>query len=202
MLIYRLVRSLRGLVLTALVAGGAWLLFGHQIVDQIKKANDRSAGAGPFDQRMVSARRFAPIAAELRKREGPRAPMVTVVMRPDSVEFVLRSRGALRGWRWRGDGPLQAFEPGASADPVYQRPTWPLSKLDVRAPGRISRSITRREGGDFLLSIGDVGRSGDGGRILWVMRGIVGERGIAYAARPDGTRIGAYNPSLPGLGAR
>jgi hypothetical protein len=34
------------------------------------------------------------------------------------------------------------------------------------------------------------------------MRGRVGERGVAYAARANGGRIGAYNPSLPLLGAR
>ena len=82
------------------------------------------------------------------------------------------------------------------------RRTWPLSKLDVRAPGRISRSISAREGGDFHVSIGDVGRSGDGGRILWIMRGLVGESGVAYAARSNGRGIGQYNPSLPLQGAR
>jgi hypothetical protein len=93
------------------------------------------------------------------------------------------------------------FEPQAGADRVYLRRTWPLSKLDVRAPGRISRSISEREAGDFRVSIGDVGRAGSG-RVVWVMRGLVGERGVAYAARSDGRRIGSYNPSLPGLGAR
>lgn len=203
MRVYTIGGFIRGLALTAIIAVGGWLLVGQRILDQVKEANDRAAGSGPFDQRMVSARRFAPIVAELRRREGAGAPMVTVVMRADSVEFVLRARGGgLRGWRWRGNGPLRRFEPGATADPVYLRPTWPLSRLDPRAPGRVSRAISRREGGDFLLSIGDVGRSGSGGRILWVMRGLVGERGVAYAARANGTRIGVYNPSLPRLGAR
>jgi hypothetical protein len=192
---------IRGLILTVVVGFGGWFLFGERTLNDLREQNERAAGGGPFDERLVSAKRFAPVVAELREREGPRAPMVTVVMRSGSVEFVLRKRGGLRGWRWRGDGPLVPFEPQAGADPVYLRRTWPLSKLDARAPGRISRSISEREGGDFRVSIGDVGRAGSG-RIVWVMRGLVGERGVAYAARSDGRRIGSYNPSLPGLGAR
>jgi hypothetical protein len=197
------VQTLRGLILTAIVGLGAWLLFGQKIVDDIKEQQDLGSGGGAFEKRMVSAQRFGPIVDQLREREGARAPMVTIVMRADSVEFVLRDHGQLRGWRWRGrKGPLRAFEPQAGADPIYLKRTWPLSKLDVRAPGRISRSISEREGGDFRISLGDVGRSGDGGRILWVMRGLVGERGVAYAARDDGRGVGQYNPALPLLGAR
>ena len=201
MRVYTIGGFIRGLVLTAVVGVAGWFLVGQRILDEVQKQNQRAAGGGPFDQRLVSARRFAPIVAELRRREGARAPMVTVVMRADSVEFVLRRRGALRGWRWRGDGPLKPFEPQAGADPVYLRRTWPLSKLDVRAPGRISRSISRREGGDFQLSIGDVGRAGSG-RIIWVLRGLVGERGVAWAARSDGRRVVTYNPGLPDSGVR
>jgi len=201
--VYTIGGFVRGLVLTALVAVGGWFLFGQRILDDIQEQQERGSGGGPFDQRLVSAKRFGPIVAALREHEGPRAPMVTVVMRADSVEFVLRERGELRGWRWRGKkGPLRPFEPQAGADPVYLKRTWPLSKLDVRAPGRISRSISAREGGDFRVSIGDVGRTGDGGRILWIMRGLVGERGVAYAARANGRGVGQYNPSLPLQGAR
>ena len=193
---------IRGLVLTIVVGVGGWFLVGQDRLDDIREQNERGAGGGPFDERLVSPKRFGPIVAELREREGARAPMVTVVMRSDSVEFVLRERGELRGWRWRGvEGPLRPFEPQAGADPVYLRRTWPLSRLDVRAPARISRSVSEREGGDFRVSIGDVGRAGSG-RLAWVMRGLVGERGVAYAARADGRRIGPYNPSLPQLGAR
>jgi hypothetical protein len=200
--LYTLGGFIRGLVLTAIVGVGGWFLFGQDILDDIREQNERGAGGGPFDERLVSPQRFGPIVAELREREGSRAPMVTVVMRSDSVEFVLRERGRLRGWRWRGrKGPLVRFEPQAGADPVYLRRTWPLSRLDVRAPGRISRSVSKREGGDFRVSIGDVGRAGSG-RIIWVMRGLVGERGVAYAARADGRGVGRYNPSLPLDGAR
>jgi hypothetical protein len=200
--VYTIGGFLRGLILTAIVGVGGWFLFGQDILDEVQKQNERAAGGGPFDERMVSAKRFAPIVAELRRIEGPRAPMVTVVMRPDSVEFVLRTRdGGLRGWRWRGEGPLRPFEPQPGADRVYLRRTWPLSRLDARAPGRVSRSISEREGGDFHLSIGDFGRAGSG-RLVWVMRGLVGERGVAYAARADGRRVGVYNPALPDEGAR
>ena len=193
---------IRGLVLTALIGVGAWLLFGQKILDDLEERNERAAGGGPFEERMVSARQFGPIVADLREREGRRAPMVTVVMRADSVEFVLRESGRLRGWRWRGKkGPLRRFAPQATADPAYRRKTWPLSRLDPRAPGRISRSISAREGGDFRISIGDAGRAGSG-RIVWVMRGLVGERGVAYAGRADGRGVGVYNPALPDDGAR
>jgi hypothetical protein len=193
---------IRGLIITAIVGVGGWFLVGQDVVDDIREQNERGSGGGPFDERLVSAKRFGPIVAELREREGPRAPMVSVVMRSDSVEFLLRERGELRGWRWRGGkGPLVPFEPQAGADPVHLRRTWPLSRLDVRAPGRISRSVSRRENGDFRVSIGDVGRAGSG-RVIWVMRGLVGERGVAYAARADGRGVGPYNPSLPLDGAR
>jgi hypothetical protein len=200
--LYTIGGFIRGLVLTAVVGVGGWFLVGQDIVDDIQEQQDRGSGGGPFDQRLVSAKRFAPIVAQLREREGRRAPMVTVVMRADSVEFVLRERGELRGWRWRGrKGPLRPFEPQAGADRVYLRRTWPLSRLDARAPGRISRSISEREGGDFRVSISDVSRAGSG-RITWIARGLVGERGVAYAARADGRGIGPYNPALPNDGAR
>jgi hypothetical protein len=96
---------------------------------------------------------------------------------------------------------LSPFEPQPGADRAYLRDTWPLSRLDVRAPGRVSRSVSEREGGDFRLSLGDFGRAGSG-RPVWVMRGLVGERGVAYAARADGRRVGVYNPALPDDGAR
>lgn len=193
---------LRSLVLTVVVAGGGWLLFGRGVVDDIRESNERSGGGGPVDERMVSPKRLVPAVAALRDREGADAPMITVWIRPDNVQFVLRERGQQRAWIWRDDGPLEPYNTFPGSGQVYRRPTWPLSRLDVRAPARIARSISEREGGDFLVSLGDIGRSGDGPRLFWVMRGRVGERGVAYAARADGRRVGVYDPSLPRLGAR
>ena len=187
---------IRGLLITAVVGAGSWFLFGQGIVDDIRDANERGSGGGPFDERLVSAKRFGPAVAALREREGARAPMVTVVMRAGSVEFVVRRGDRLRGYRWRGDGPLRQYDAQATADPVYLRDPWPLSRLDVRAPGRISRRISRREGGDFRVSISDFGRTGSG-RLAWVMRGLVGERGVAWFGSRHGRRIAPYNPADP-----
>ena len=196
MRVYTIGGFVRGLVLTAIIAAGGWFLFGQDILDDVREANERAAGAGPFEKRMVSPARFAPIVAELRRVEGPRAPMVTVVMRADSVEFILRRRGRLRGYRWRRNGPLRQFDAQATADPVYVRDTWPLSRLDVRSPARVSRRISAREGGDFLLTLADFGRTGSG-RLAWVMRGRVGERGVAWFGSRDGRRVAPYNPASP-----
>jgi hypothetical protein len=73
-----------------------------------------------------------------------------------------------------------------------------MSLLDARAPERITRAISGAEHGDFQLSIGDIQRA-DTGKLVWIMRGRVGERGVAWYAPPRGAPIKPYDPSKPEL---
>jgi hypothetical protein len=73
-----------------------------------------------------------------------------------------------------------------------------MSLLDPRAPERITRAISRAERGDFQLSIGDIQRA-ETGKLIWTMRGRVGERGVAWYAPPRGSPIKPFDPSKPEL---
>jgi hypothetical protein len=193
-------RYLIGLAITALVGVGGWLLFGDEILDRIDESNAVSGGGGPPEKRIVSANRFTPVAAKLRRAAGPEARGVSVTVRPQSVELVAVSGGRASGYRWRDrrEG-IERFAVGGAgeAGQVDGNP-WPLRRLDPRAPERITRAVSEAEGGDFQLSIGDLQRAGSG-RLVWVMRGRIGERGIAYSARPDGGGVKPYDPSSPDL---
>ena len=199
MLLYRLARSLVGLALTAIVAAVAWFTVGHGVLDKINESNARAGGGGPLNQRIVSARRFTPIVAGLRQAVGSEAQLVAVTLRPDSVEFEVVQRGRARGYRWRdGQDGLETYDVGTTgqAGQPSNRP-WRMSLLDTRAPERITRAISAAENGDFHLSIGDIQRA-DTGKLIWIMRGTIGERGVAYYAPPGGSRIKPYDPSKPG----
>jgi hypothetical protein len=195
-------RHLLGLALTAIVAAVAWFGFGQGILDKVNESNERSGGGGPEGRRIVSERRFAPVVAQFRRAVGSEAQLVSVTLRPQSVEFVAFQRGTARGYRWReGQDGLQTFEVGGSGQ--AGRPDtapWPMSRLDPAAPQRIARAISAAEHGDFHLSIGDIARA-DSGRIVWILRGTIGERGVAYSANPDGRRVKPYNPASPELSA-
>ena len=137
----------------------------------------------------------------MRAQVGRDGRLVKVTMRPLSVEFVTNQDGGIaHGLRWRdGKKALQRFEDNASPGAV----AWPISRLDPTAPQRIARTISRNEGGDFHLSIGDISRA-DSGKLVWIMRGTIGERGVAWYAAPDGSHVKRYDPSSPDLsqGAR
>ena len=65
-----------------------------------------------------------------------------------------------------------------------------------RAPERITQAISIAEHGDFQLSIGDLQRA-ETGKLVWTMRGRIGERGVAWYAPPTGTPIKPFDPSKP-----
>ena len=65
-------------------------------------------------------------------------------------------------------------------------------------PGRIAAQISKAEHGDFHNSISDLQRA-ESGKVVWVMRGMIGERGVAYYAPPSGRSIKPYDPSSPDL---
>jgi hypothetical protein len=198
---YSPARQLVGFALTAIIGAVAWFTFGHKILDKVNESNARAGGGGPFNERIVSARRFAPVVATLKKTVGSEARLAVVTLRPDSVEFEVVRHGRAKGYRYRdGNDRLQTYEVGASgqAGQASNHP-FPISQLDPRAPERISRAITRREGGDFLLSIGDLQRA-ETGKLIWTMRGRIGEdRGVAWYAPPRGEPVKPFDPSKPEL---
>jgi hypothetical protein len=193
-------RTLIRLALTAIIAAVAWFTVGKSTLDKVNESNARSGGGGPLDQRIVSARRFAPIVARLKRQTGSEAKLVAITLRPDSVEFEVLQAGRARGYRYRaGKHGLEAYDVGATgkAGQRSNRP-WRMSLLDARAPERITRAISGVEHGDFQLSIGDIQRA-DTGKLVWTMRGRVGERGVAWYAPPRGAPIKPYDPSKPEL---
>jgi hypothetical protein len=193
-------RTLIRLGLTAIVAAVAWFTVGQSALDKINDSNARSGGGGPPSERIVSARRFAPIVARVKRATGSEAKLVAVTVRPDSVEFEVVERGRARGYRYRdGHDGLENYDVGPTGK--LGQPSngpWPMSLLDPRAPERITRAISKAEHGDFLLSIGDIQRA-DTGKLVWTMRGRVGERGVAWYAPPRGAPIKPYDPSKPEL---
>jgi hypothetical protein len=193
-------RRLFGGVITLVVLAVVWFTFGRDALDKIDESNARAGGGGPFDERLVSARRFAPIVVTLRKTVGSEARLATVTMRPDSVEFEVVKNGRARGYRYRdGAERLQTYEVGSTG--AAGRPSnqpFPISQLDATAPQRISRAISKREDGDFQLSIGDLQRA-ETGKLIWTMRGTIGERGVAWYAPPHGEPIKPFDPSKPEL---
>jgi hypothetical protein len=193
-------RTLIGLALSAVVAAVAWFTVGQDVLDKINDSNARSGGGGPLNERIVSARRFTPIVARIRGAVGPEARLASVTLRPDSAEFEVVKSGRASGYRYRdGEERLERFEVGTTgrAGQPSNGP-WRMSLLDPRAPERITRAISRAESGDFQLSIGDVQRA-ETGKVIWIMRGRIGERGVAYYAAPDGSRVKPYDPSKPEL---
>ena len=193
-------RQLVGFLITAIVLAVAWFTVGHKILDKVNESNASAGGGGPPEKRIVSARRFGPIVARLKSAVGSEARLSVVTVRPDSVEFEVVQRGRARGYRYRdGQDGLQTFEVGGSgqAGRPSNRP-WRMSLLDSRGPERITRAISRREGGDFRLSIGDIQRA-DTGKLIWTMRGTIGERGVAWYAPPSGAPIKPFDPGKPEL---
>jgi hypothetical protein len=193
-------RTLQGLALTAVVAAVAWFTVGQGVLDKINESNARSGGGGPQDQRVVSAKQFAPAVAKLRSAVGSEARFVAITVRPDSVEFEIVRRGRASGYRWRrGKDKLETFEVGGTgkAGQPSNKP-WSMSLLRTSAPEKIAAAISAAEAGDFHLSIGDIQRA-QTGKVIWIMRGTIGERGVAYYAPADGSEIKAYDPSTPEL---
>src|SRR5215210_4245720 len=104
-------RMLIGLGISAIVAAVAWFTVGQDVLDKVNDSNARSGGGGPPNERIVSARRFTPIVARMRRAVGPEARLVSVTLRPDSVEFEVVRGGRASGYRYRdGKDGLERFE--------------------------------------------------------------------------------------------
>jgi hypothetical protein len=187
-------------VLPVGIAAVAWLTVGQSTLDKINKSNEHAGGGGPLNQRIVSARRFTPIVARLKHATGSEVRLAAVTMRPDSVESEVVRGGRARGYRYRdGAAGLETYAVGPSgrAGQPSNRP-FSLSQLDPKAPERITTAISRAEHGDFQLSIGDLQRA-ETGKLIWTMRGRVGERGVAWTAPPNGATVRTYAPASPEL---
>ena len=193
-------RTLARLAITAAVAAVLWFTVGQSTLDKINKSNEHAGGGGPPSERIVSARRFTPIVARLEKATGSEIQLSVVTIRPDSVEFEVVTRGRARGYRYRdGESRLETYDVGTTGKPGQpsNRP-FRASLLDPRAPERITQAISIAEHGDFQLSIGDLQRA-ETGKLVWTMRGRIGERGVAWYAPPTGTPIKPFDPSKPEL---
>jgi hypothetical protein len=193
-------RTLVGFGLSAIIAVVAWFTVGQSILDKVDESNARSGGGGPQNERVVSENQFAPIVKQLRGKIGSEAQLVSVTLRPDRAEFEVVQKGRASGYRWRrGQENLQTYEVGGTGQ-AGQASNAPfrMSLLDTKAPERIAAEASRAEHGDFHLSIGDLQRA-DSGKVVWVMRGTIGERGVAYYASPPGRRVKPYDPSSPDL---
>jgi hypothetical protein len=193
-------RTLVGFALSAVIAVVAWFTVGQGILDKVNESNERSGGGGPQSERVVSENQFAPIVRQLRHAAGSEAKLVSVTMRPESVEFEVLRNGHAQGYRWRrGQEQLGIFEVGGSGKAGQpSNAPFRMSLLDTRAPEQIAGAISSNEHGDFHLSIGDLQRA-ESGKVVWVMRGTIGERGVAYSAAPNGTSVKPYDPSSPEL---
>jgi hypothetical protein len=194
---------MRTIVWSALSLGLAailWFTVGQGIRDKIDESNARSGGGGPQSERVVSESQLAPIVKKLRDEIGTHFQLAVVTLRPDSVEFEVVQKGHARGFRWRrGKERLQTYEVGGTGQ-AGQASNAPYSSelLDTKAPQRIAAQISKAEDGDFRNSISDLQRA-DSGKVVWVMRGTIGERGVAYYAPPSGRSIKPYDPSSADL---
>jgi hypothetical protein len=174
-----------------------WATVGHNIVDDIKTDTARQGGGGPQSERLVNEKNFAPIVDALRDKVGPDGQLLSVTMRPTSVEFVVRDGGKATGYRSQ-DGStdldevgVNLYGPGTVADSAFS-----ISKLDAAAPERLAAAISRKEDGDFNLTIATLEREGNG-NLLWDMKGTIGGRGVAYVSAYNGKKVEVFNPVSP-----
>ncbi len=139
MLLRRPLGRLVSLALTAGLAGVLYLTVGKGIVEDVKNEIERQSGGGPQEQRIVNRRNFGPIVKALRKQIGSEAQMVTVTMRPGSVEFIVRDGGAAKGYRAKSrsddldDVAVDLSGPGPSRRPRGQ------SASSIRPPRAASQ---------------------------------------------------------------
>jgi hypothetical protein len=174
-----------------------WVTVGHNIVDDIKNDTARQGGGGPESGRIVNEKNFGPIVDSLRKKVGGDAQLLSITMRPTSVEFVVRDGDKAKGYR-SDDGSthldsvgVNLYGPGTVGDSAF-----PIRKLDAAAPEQIAAAISTKESGDFNLTIATLERQTNG-TLLWDMKGTIGGRGVAYVAEPNGTKVEIFNPVSP-----
>jgi hypothetical protein len=173
-----------------------WFTVGHGIVDDIKSSTAQQGGGGPESGRMVNEKNFGPIVKALGDKVG-NAEILSVTMRPTSVEFVVRDGDKAKGYRSDNFSThldsvgVNLYGPGTVADSAFK-----MSKLDASAPQKIAAAISRKESGDFNLTIATLERQTNG-NLLWDMKGTIDGRGVAYVAAYNGKRVEIFNPVSP-----
>jgi hypothetical protein len=176
-------RLFGGLV-TLGVAAVLWFTVGHKVLDKV--------GDSSGDRQTAGIQQFKRAVAAVKRKVGPGGRLVAVTLRDSSAEFVTSVDGdAAHALRWTGGDKLVPFDENGNFD--NPKP-WPIAKLDPAAPKRIFDAVSEREGGRFSLSIGDLQRA-QTGTLVWTMRGVVGERGVAYTATPAGRGVRRYDPT-------
>jgi hypothetical protein len=174
-----------------------WFTVGKGILDDVRTDTARQGGGGPQSERLVNAERFGPVVEALRDKVGKDAQLVSVTLRPTSVEFVVRDGSKAKGYRSDdGSTDLERIGVNLVGSGTVADSAWPISKLDESAPERIAAAISRKEDGDFHLSIATLERETNG-RLLWDMKGTIDGRGVAYVARPNGKRVKVFDPTSP-----
>ena len=190
MLLRRPLGALLSLAFTAGIAAIMYFAFGKGILNNVK--NLTRDGGGPQEERMVDKRQFGPIVKSLRKEVGSEAQLLTVTMRPTSVEFAVRDGSRAKGYRAEpGSDDLDDVGVNLSGSGTVKENAWSIGKLEPGAPGRIAKAISRKESGDFHLSIATLERETDG-RLLWDMKGTIDGRGVSYTAAPDGSKVRTF----------
>ncbi len=187
MLLRRPLGALLSLAFAAGIAAIMYFAFGKGILNNVK--NLTRDGGGPQEERMVDRRNFGPIVKTLRKEVGSAAQLLTVTMRPTSVEFAVRDGSRAKGYRAEpGSDDLDDIGVNVSGSGTLEESSWSIGKLKAAAPGRIAKAISRKESGDFHLSIATLERVASG-KLLWDMKGTINGRGVSYTARPDGSKV-------------
>lgn len=193
MLLRRPLGRLISLAFSAGLAAILYFTFGKGIINDVK--NVARDGGGPQDERIVDKRQFGPIVKTLRKEVGSEAQLLTVTMRPTSVEFSVRDGSRVKGYRAEpGSDDLDDVGVNLSGSGTVEENAWSIGKLEPGAPGRIAKAISRKESGDFHLSIATLERESNG-KLLWDMKGTIAGRGVSYTARPDGSKVRTFDPT-------
>ena len=173
-----------GGLVTLGVAAALWFTVGHRVLDKVNHSNGNGQAAG--------VQQFKRAVAAVKRKIGPEGRLVAVTLRDSSAEFVTSVDGDVaHALRWSGGDKLEPFDENGHFD--NPKP-WPITKLDPAAPKRIFDAISERENGKFSLSIGDLQRA-QTGTLVWTMRGVIGERGVAYTATPAGRDVKRYDPT-------
>ncbi len=195
MLLRRPLGRLISFAFTAGLAGVLYLTVGKGMIDDVKNVTARQDGGGPQEERIVNKRNFGPMVKALRKEVGREAQLLTVTMRPASVEFVVRDGAGAKGYRAEpGSNELDDAEVNLSGSGTVEENAWSIGKLDSAAPGRIAKAVSGKESGDLHLTIATLERESNG-KLLWDMKGTIAGRGVSYTARPDGSKVKSFDPT-------
>jgi hypothetical protein len=127
----------------------------------------------------------------VRRRLGPRAPMLEVDIARAGLEFqyVVGRRAA--GFTVNTVQPQLKPEEVTLEEPGSPRKhAFSLALVRAAVPARLIRAIRRRPGlSDFSADSVSLARSDVDGRVEWTVTGAGGGHELVFTARPDGSRM-------------